>query len=332
MFRCVIYTSTANDPWAEEAVLALQHRSDIKNAEAGITGRLMYQAGRFVQAIEGADGDVGRLFAVIAADPRHGNIAVLFDGPIAHRSHAAGGLAGSVSDAGPQDPPPIAPDATDLDDDGFAAWLRSGGAGNAVRIAPTQGRGRTTINRLLGGVRHLLARDGSTRGVNVETVAEAAGVTRQAAYRYFASPSDLLRAFVRHRAMENVQAFRARFAQAALTDDVQTAAFVARVLVDRFMTRPPVPMAVASYLLRHYHEEAVDLTWSFVPEVLAAMQRGGVPEADLPPYTNIACGLSAAGTIAKMIALNDPALLGTDRMRSMMAGAFLGALRGPPAP
>ena len=41
--------------------------------------------------------------------------------------------------------------------------------------------------------------------------------------------ADLLRAFVRHRAMENVQTFRARFAQAALTDDVQTAAFVARV-------------------------------------------------------------------------------------------------------
>ncbi len=304
----------------------------IENAKAGITGRSFYRDGHFVQAIEGADSDVGRVFAAIVADPNHSDPVVLLDCPIVRRSYAAGGAVDSIQDLSVPDRTLEEPAATALDDDGFAAWLRSGGAGNALRIPPTQLRGQSTVGRLLAAVRHVLARDRSTRGVNVEAVAEAAGVSRQAAYRYFASPGDLLRAFVRHRAMENFQTFRVRFAQAALASDVAAAEFVARVLVDRFLTRPPVPMAVATYLLRHYHEEAVELTWTFARDVLAAMRRGGVPESDLPSHTNVACGLSATGTIAKTIALNDPALLGTERMRAMMAGAFLGALRGLPDP
>ncbi len=50
------------------------------NAELGVTGMLLYKDGNFMQVLEGEEVAVRRLYARIAADPRHGSEITLQEG------------------------------------------------------------------------------------------------------------------------------------------------------------------------------------------------------------------------------------------------------------
>jgi hypothetical protein len=56
-----------------------------KNAEADITGALIYTGARFGQLIEGAPAAVDRLLAAIVADARHTDIRICIDETSAER-------------------------------------------------------------------------------------------------------------------------------------------------------------------------------------------------------------------------------------------------------
>ena len=75
--RYLVYSSQAARPFSEEALAELLALSRRNNSAAGITGMLLYRAGRFLQAIEGDEAALTKLFERIAADPRHTGIRVL---------------------------------------------------------------------------------------------------------------------------------------------------------------------------------------------------------------------------------------------------------------
>jgi hypothetical protein len=84
----MVYISTAIANFKEPDLVQLLKRARGFNEQAGITGVLMYGGGRFVQVLEGCPAVVRRLYARIAADPRHGRIEKLADGPVARREFA----------------------------------------------------------------------------------------------------------------------------------------------------------------------------------------------------------------------------------------------------
>ncbi len=81
----IVYISTAIATFDEAALLQLLAQSRRYNQQAHITGGLMYANGNFVQVLEGSQEVIKGLFARIVADPRHGRIEKLADGPIARR-------------------------------------------------------------------------------------------------------------------------------------------------------------------------------------------------------------------------------------------------------
>jgi hypothetical protein len=81
----IVYVSTAIADFGEADLLQLLKQAHGFNERAGITGVLMYGGGRFVQVLEGCPAAVRSLYARIAADPRHGRLEVLADGPVARR-------------------------------------------------------------------------------------------------------------------------------------------------------------------------------------------------------------------------------------------------------
>ncbi|GAB3638175.1 hypothetical protein GCM10027422_37650 [Hymenobacter arcticus] len=81
----IVYSSTAIVDFTEKSLLQLLHRARNFNAQAGITGVLMYGGGRFTQVLEGCPAAVRCLYARIVADPRHGRLEKLADGLIARR-------------------------------------------------------------------------------------------------------------------------------------------------------------------------------------------------------------------------------------------------------
>lgn len=82
----IVYYSTALRLFSDEELLAMLEPARATNSKAGVTGMLLYVDGNFVQALEGPDRTLDKLFAKIAMDPRHYDVLKAFDMPIRTRS------------------------------------------------------------------------------------------------------------------------------------------------------------------------------------------------------------------------------------------------------
>ena len=82
----LVYLSTANQPFTSAELRGLLLHARAANARRHITGLLLYQEGKFLQVLEGATDEVYALYKRIAADPRHGHLCLLADGPVSARS------------------------------------------------------------------------------------------------------------------------------------------------------------------------------------------------------------------------------------------------------
>jgi len=59
--------------------------SRANNAEAGVTGALLYNAGNFAQTLEGPPGAVEEIFERIQQDFRHSDVTIIESGPATSR-------------------------------------------------------------------------------------------------------------------------------------------------------------------------------------------------------------------------------------------------------
>lgn len=85
----MIYTSVATAPLNDSRLRELCGWSVDWNGSVGITGLLVYDGARFIQAIEGEQDAVIDLMANIRQDERHGSLEVLVSRPIDAREFGA---------------------------------------------------------------------------------------------------------------------------------------------------------------------------------------------------------------------------------------------------
>ncbi len=85
MFDQLIYISTAQHALPRRELPIILDSSQRNNRLAGVTGMLLFDGIRFLQALEGAPGAVTRIFARIRADARHRAAVVLSQRPVAAR-------------------------------------------------------------------------------------------------------------------------------------------------------------------------------------------------------------------------------------------------------
>jgi len=85
MLKQLIYASHAVRPLADEDLLGILQGARERNARHQITGMLVYRDAVFLQVLEGEDGELDRIWAVIQADPRHENIVVIRDAEVSAR-------------------------------------------------------------------------------------------------------------------------------------------------------------------------------------------------------------------------------------------------------
>jgi hypothetical protein len=82
----LVYVSVAAENVAKDDLLDILAKSRAANAEAGITGMLLYKDGNFMQVLEGEEDAVRALYARIRRDPRHLGIVTLVEGQREDRS------------------------------------------------------------------------------------------------------------------------------------------------------------------------------------------------------------------------------------------------------
>ncbi len=76
----LVYVSVAAENVSRDDLLEILSWSRTKNAEAGITGMLLYKEGNFMQVLEGEESAVRDLYTRIRQDPRHLGIVTLVEG------------------------------------------------------------------------------------------------------------------------------------------------------------------------------------------------------------------------------------------------------------
>jgi len=73
----LIYSSKEKQEFTAAELKKLLRNARLRNHHVGVTGVLVYQAGTFLQALEGEDDALRTIFARIEKDPRHGDINIL---------------------------------------------------------------------------------------------------------------------------------------------------------------------------------------------------------------------------------------------------------------
>jgi hypothetical protein len=80
--RCIVYVSTAVSRLSDEALEALLTDARQFNAQAGVTGVLLYSGGAFLQYMEGPQDGVARAYERVCASRTHHAIYELLSEPI----------------------------------------------------------------------------------------------------------------------------------------------------------------------------------------------------------------------------------------------------------
>ena len=81
----LLYTSNAVRDFADHDLTALLGQARKNNAENGVSGLLLYGDEAFMQALEGPEQSVDRVFSAIKTDPRHQDVREIFRVPITEK-------------------------------------------------------------------------------------------------------------------------------------------------------------------------------------------------------------------------------------------------------
>ena len=78
----LLYISASNHNFTEDELCELLKIARKKNEAVGVSGMLLYHNNSFIQALEGSQAEVERIYQRIAKDTRHTESRVLFRGEI----------------------------------------------------------------------------------------------------------------------------------------------------------------------------------------------------------------------------------------------------------
>jgi AcrR family transcriptional regulator len=177
-----------------------------------------------------------------------------------------------------------------------------------------------TVERLLAAGEAIVKRKRRLDSLRLEAVADEAGITPQAAYRYFGDVHALnLLAMRRVQAVEHERLLAFMTAQTFDTEVDLANAAVAFI----------IPAAMRDRIARDYHDICYDVLWKVSEAIHAEMVRRGDPCAEID-VMHLAAGLTAVAAVAKSLLLRDITLLRQPGAQLMMVNIFLGALRRGP--
>ena len=83
---CLVFTSVAKHKVTDDDLKAILNKSRISNAALGITGMLLYLDPYFMQVLEVEEEALDEKFSMIARNPIHHKISLIYKQPIQRRS------------------------------------------------------------------------------------------------------------------------------------------------------------------------------------------------------------------------------------------------------
>lgn len=188
-----------------------------------------------------------------------------------------------------------------------------------------------TVERLLAAGEAIVKRKRRLDRLTMETVADEAGITPQAAYRYFGDVQALiLLGMLRLQAIEHERLLDFLTAQAFDTETDLANAAVAFV-IQAFQGMARIPATMRNRIAQDYFDICYDVLWKISEAIHSAMVRRGDPCAGIG-VMQLAASLTSVVAVAKSLLLHDATLLNQPGAQLMLVDIFLAALRRGPDP
>lgn len=86
MLEGLVYISAADPDVSQRDIRKILEVSDRNNADAGLTGVLLYTGSMFVQVLEGESEEIDKVMARVEGDRRHDAVTILSREPITRRA------------------------------------------------------------------------------------------------------------------------------------------------------------------------------------------------------------------------------------------------------
>ncbi len=200
---------------------------------------------------------------------------------------------------------------------------------SAFRVMPRQPRSMETVERLLAAGEAIVKRKGRLDSLTLEAVADEAGITPQAAYRYFGDIHALILLAVRRVEAAEHERLIAFMTASAFATEADLAKAVVAFITQAYQGMAKLPAPMRDRIARDYHDISYDVLWQVSEAIHAVMLERGNP-CTAANVMQLVAGLTAVAAVAKSLFLRDIVLLRQPAVQQMMAGIFFGALGGGP--
>lgn len=335
--RCLAYTSQATHSWSVPALHSLANQALDRNLALGVTGRLMYLRGRFIQVLEGPGLTAQDLYRRIQHDARHTDVTQLINAEIKQRTFQGWTMELLLEeDLTPGQPdgllklitPTPAPTGSRWNDVlGLIRSIERSGDAEAAKVAPQQSRALATIERLVQAAQRLMI-SGRFASANMQAVAAEANVSVPTAYRYFSSPDQLVAHVIKRWQARQMATFAHRLAVVEVDSAKGLAGEIVTYVVATYMRNDLVPLSIRTAALRTHQRIAYAELWDLAAVVGDSLRRNGMPAGDSEQQGRIAMALAGLAAKAKMAALQQPALMETAWFRTTMTEELAKAMCG----
>lgn len=207
--------------------------------------------------------------------------------------------------------------------------LASGPAGllisSAFRVMPRQDRSLESVERLLAATVRILCRRRRLDGITLEAVAREAGVTVQAAYRYFADIHDVIRLAVRRVQATACESLLAHLTAHSFQTEHDLASAIVAFVTSACEQAGRLPDPLRHHLANRYFDVGDEALWMVAETAHAVFIRGeGRCAALTVPQIN--AGLVAIVAVSRSFLLRDALLMGAPESLHLMRAVLLGAL------
>lgn len=201
---------------------------------------------------------------------------------------------------------------------------------SSCRVMPRQARAVVSVERLLAAAERIVRQRRRIDVLSIETVAAQAGVTPQAAYRYFADIHELITLAVRRILVVEHERLLDFISAQAFETETELAIAAVAFIIRAFRMLERAPPSLSHTLLKGYFDVCYDACWILSDLLQDRLARQGGPCARLG-MVELAAGLTATTAMARLFALKDAALLGQPGAQRTMLASFIGALQPPSA-
>jgi AcrR family transcriptional regulator len=196
---------------------------------------------------------------------------------------------------------------------------------SSFRVMPLQSRSMKSVERLLAAGEAIIRRRRRIDTLTLKAVADSAGVTQQAAYRYFYDIEDLIRLAIRRVQVVEHERLLTFITAERFDSKTELASAAVAFVIQAYQILARVPPHMPGRIARDYCDICYEALWTISELTHAVMVERGDPCAAVN-VMELTAGLTAVVVVAQSLLLRDLALLRQSDAQNVMLGVFLGAL------